>query len=290
LLVSILFLPAVGCGGWTPYTAEEPVEATYQVTGNRPKITVEVFNGPIEILADAPGEVRVRVVKRGAGASQDDAVADLDRIEVLLPKEQEGDTFTIVARRKDGHPAGSSGAAAVVHVPERADVELKTSNGRLAVTGPTGTVKGQTSNGPVSVKGAAGAVTANTSNGAIDVKGGLGRLDLRSSNGPITINAAGTAQVTAHTSNGRVTFSGTLAEGENSLTTSNGPVTVTLPPSSRFRIDAQTSNGRVNSAFTLSQKEKTSRSRLQGAVGSSPEGLLKIRTSNGSIELKKGEE
>src|SRR4051812_40855105 len=89
-LVSLLFLPAVGCGAWTPFTAEEPVEETFKVTGSRPRVVVEVFNGGIEIVADGDRQVKVKVTKRGSGASQDEAVADLEHIDVSM-KELAGD-------------------------------------------------------------------------------------------------------------------------------------------------------------------------------------------------------
>src|SRR5262249_22764113 len=124
------------------------------------------------------------------------------------------------------------------------------------------------------------------------VEGGSGNLDLHTSNGRIDVKAA-KAKVSAQTSNGSVRFAGGLADGEHSFQTSNGGLTLTLPADSRFRLDAQTSNGRVSCRFPHKPPQGKAKTRLQATVGEDPAVSLKLRASNGGIEVrpeKPGEE
>ena len=76
-----------------------------------------------------------------------------------------------------------------------------------------------------------------------------------------------------------------LAGGEHTLSTSNGPVTVTLPAGAQFRVDATTSRGAIKSEF-ISASVQTGR-HVVVTVGEKPAATLKLHTSNGAIEIRK---
>ena len=198
-------LLAAGCSGISSqFTADEPFSRSFDVSG-APRIIVETFNGSIDVQTGEAGQVDIDGTKRGSGASQTEAQADLKNVEVSMT--QEGDTIRMVARRTDSaFNTGSSGASFDLIVPAGATLDLRSSNGGLASIGVTGDV------------------TMRTSNGEIDVRGGAGRLDLQTSNGRIRIEAQDAA-VDAHTSNGAIDFRGALADGEHVFDTSNGKVT-----------------------------------------------------------------
>src|SRR3972149_3606981 len=99
--LSALILAALlaGCSELiNPFTAEESFARSFDVTG-APRIVVETFNGRVEARAGAEGTVSVEGTKRGSGATQSEAEADLKNVEVSMT--QEGATIRIVARRID---------------------------------------------------------------------------------------------------------------------------------------------------------------------------------------------
>ncbi len=262
--------------------AEEAITKSFTTKG-KGRVVVETFNGPVEVKTGAAGTTSVRVVKSAEAATKEAAEEGIKNVDVEL--KQEGDTVRVTAKTMGEMRQVNRGASVEVEVPPGAALELRSSNGKVAVTGPTGNVAAASSNGRVEVKGSKGSLRLKTSNGAIRVEGGAGALDLNTTNGGIDVKASG-AKVKAHTSNGAIHFAGTLAAGDHSFETSNGNVAVALPGDARFRLDAQTNNGRVTCDFPHKQPDKKRRTRLQTSVGESPTMSLKLRSSNGNINVQ----
>jgi len=283
LFIAVFTLSACGAAfNLNPFTADETVTQSFTPAGT-PHIVVEMFNGSIEVVTGSDSTVKVDVVKRGGGFSQQDAEDDLKNVEVTMT--QDSDTIRIVAKRTDRRvDIGNSGASAKLRVPEGAILDLNSSNGPITSSGPVGDVKARTSNGPIEVRGSRGPIVANTSNGPITINGGSGLIDVETSNGPIEITAEN-ATVTARTSNGPIRFNGSLAQGRSEMRTSNGSLVVTLPANAQFIVDAETSNAKLSSDFAVTAQD-FSESRLRGTVGSDPGTTLELHTSNGPIEIR----
>lgn len=271
IVLIALIAASLGCNtitGVNLFTTEETLTQSFEVVAT-PRVVVEVFNGTIQITTDSGSTVQASVTKRGSGNSQAAAQEDLKSIQVSMT--QEGNTIRIIARRVSQRATfGNSGASADVKVPRGASLELRSSNGKIVVTGPTGDV------------------TANTSNGRIEVDGSTGRLKLDTSNGNIEIKAENTI-VNARTSNGTMEFRGTLAAGDHSFRTSNGRITLTLPSGTSFTFDAETSNGRVTSEFPVTRTGGSRDSELRGTVGSNPTISIELHSSNGGIEFRQSQ-
>jgi DUF4097 and DUF4098 domain-containing protein YvlB len=284
-MLAILSLTGCWVVGINTFSAEQEISETFK-TKATPHIVVDTFNGAIDVTPGDKGTVEARVIKRAGGASQEEAEADLENVEVSMT--QEGDTIRIVARKTDQSMWSNRGASVDLQVPDGTVLDLGTSNGKVNVIAVAGDVTARSSNGPIQIKGSRGKLDLTTSNGAIQTEGGAGRLDLKTSNGPITIKAT-KAVVNARTSNGAVQFAGRLPDGEHLLQTSNGRITLALPADAEFRIDASTSNGKIKSGFDLDDKEKSNKNHLRGTVGKDPKVAIKLRTSNGSIEIREHE-
>ena len=283
LMLAVLALSACGANiSLNPFTADETVTQSFTPAGT-PHIVVEMFNGSVEVVTGSDSAVKVDVVKRGGGFSQQDAEDDLKNVEVTLT--QDGDTIRVVAKRTDQRvDIGNSGASAKLRVPEGATLDLRSSNGLITSSGPVGDVKAQTSNGPIDVRGSRGQLDLLTSNGPITTNGGSGLIDVETSNGPIDLTADN-AIVNARTSNGPIRFNGTLAQGRSEMRTSNGSLVITLPANAQFAVDADTSNAKISSDFAVTAQD-FSENQLRGTVGSDPGTTLELRTSNGPIELR----
>lgn len=248
------------------FTAEDVLSQTFETPAS-PQVVVETFNGSIDVQAGGADEVSVEVTRRGSGATQAEAEADIQNVEVTMA--QEGDTIRIVARRVDSpFSIGNSGASMTLVVPAGTALDLQSSNGEIVADGVTGDIR------------------MRTSNGAIEVRGGAGSLDLETSNGAIRIEASAAA-VDAHTSNGRIEFEGSLVEGDQVFDTSNGSIELTLPADLGFNLDAETSNGEITTDFPVTTTGVTDDDMLRGTVGESPVVSIRIRTSNGRIEIRK---
>jgi hypothetical protein len=258
-----LVLRSAGIPGVGQTVVEEEISNSFSV-GDRAKVVVDTFNGPIEVSRGESHKVDCLVTRRTSGRDREDAEADLKNISVTMTRE--GDTITVAARRIAGFPRNNVGASARIRVPDGTDVRLKSSNGRL------------------SVEGVEGAVDAHTSNGQVNVKSGTGRLTLASTNGGIHCEASD-AVVLAETSNGPIEFRGLLAPGGSSFHSSNGRVTVKLPSRLAFRVDAKTSNGKISSDFDFEPGRGSKGRTLVGSTGENAKVSLKVRTSNGGVRI-----
>jgi F0F1-type ATP synthase epsilon subunit len=286
LMIVVLMLSACGVNiRLNPFTAEETVTQSF-TTAAPPRIVVEMFNGGIDVVTGSDNTVKVDVIKRGGGISQAAAEDDLKNVEVTIA--QDGDTIRVTAKRADQRvELGNTGASASLRVPNGAILDLRTSNGPIGSSGPVGDVSAQTSNGPIAARGSIGQLKLSTSNGPITINGGSGSIDVETSNGPIDVTADN-AVVVGRTSNGPFRFSGSLAQGRSEMRTSNGSIVVTLPANAQFVVNADTSNAKISSDFAVTA-QSFSDDRLRGAVGNDPGTTLELHTSNGPIEIRKGQ-
>lgn len=268
VLMGALVLSSSGC---IASPANETREDTFTV-GEAPTITVDSFNGPVHVQGGPGGTVSIQATLRDTAGLQYEAA-------------QNGDQITITVIRKGGWWFFSrAGADLEVSAPAGSIVNLKTSNGGIAVTGVDrgGTLR--TSNGKVLLQDVKGDFEASTSNGRIEVNGMEGGGLFKTSNAKVILqDAAGSFNVS--TSNSEISFSGEMQPGgQNRLTTSNGQVTVALKGTPSVELDAATSNGKVSSELPV-LATRTSSTSLTGAIGAG-EARLFIRTSNASITVK----
>ncbi len=264
--------------------AEDTETFSFPPTKGAPRVHVETFNGGVLVTAAAVDRVTAKVLKSAAGGTQQEAQDDLKNIVVTFDRKE--DVLTVTARPRNEQPNTNRAARVELRVPAGAALTLNTSNGEIDATGQTGDVAAHSSNGAVRVEGSKGKLRLTTNNGSITVEGGSGQMDLKTSNGAVTVRAENVV-VAAHTSNGAIRFSGSLAKGEHSFETTNGGVGLTLPAGAQFRVDAATSHGKCSSDFPVSGAGGKGKNELRGTVGENPAFDVKLRTSNGSIALRK---
>ncbi len=302
--LALAVAPLLAACGVTPgaVTATDTVSRSVTVPAG-PTIDVHTFNGSISIVPGSDGTVAAQVTRTGQGASKDEALADAQKIAVSLTVQGSTATLTATYTPSPDRVTGSRGAAAVVTVPAGSTVKLATSNGTISVRGVSGLVTAATTNGrvtvddaaaavaiestngPVTVHGQATGVRVRTTNGGITVGGPAGVVDLQTTNGAIEVTAAREAAVTTQTSNGRITFGGTLASGVASFRNSNGPVSISLPSAAAFELNASTSNGKVHTEFPITLTGAASDHELHGTVGSSPAVHITASPSNGDVSI-----
>ena len=128
---------------------------------------------------------------------------------------------------------------------------------------------------------------AKTTNGKIVLHGGAGRIHAVTRNGRIEASVKRlTEEGKFVTANGSVDVEIREGVAPVSVRTSNGSINLKLPGNFSGQLDAKTSNGRVRSDFPIPFTNK-SKKRLSGKIGEGGSAMLKLRTSNGSINLRK---
>jgi len=182
-------------------------------------------------------------------------------------------------------------------------VELSTSGGSIETGKVSGTARLRTSGGSITVEGATAEVDAKTSGGSIRIGDTDGPVDARTSGGSITLSRV-RGNVVAHTSGGNITIdeaSGSIdattsggsikaqlsgpITADSKLSTSGGSVTVSLSPRVAVDIDARASGGGVSSDVPITIQGRQDDGELKGKVnGGGP--TLTLRTSGGGIRVK----
>ena len=251
--------------------------------GTTPRLEIRNDNGRTEVRVGEGRTIQVEATKRATGAN---AQARLNEIQLEMTRVGE-DSVRLAYQRARPFSLFNFGGASVdfvVTVPAGTTVDIETDNGETVVDGVRANVTVRSSNGAVIGRNLDGAVTINTSNGRVTTTGVRGRLSLQTDNGAIEMQDVQADSLRVRTSNGPVTFNGTLGEGNHEIRTSNGPVTVRVSNDQRLRLDVQTDNGAINNRLQLTQAQ-SSRNRLSGVLNGGAS-TLTIRTSNGPVTLE----
>lgn len=177
-----------------------------------------------------------------------------------------------------------------VETPAALDLEARTSDGGLKISGVQGSLELQTSDGAVDVEDVQGAVRLTASDGSIRIHNVTGTLESRSSDGQATVEGKFTA-MQIHTSDGNLDL--TVADGStlntaSRIESSDGRITVRLPRTMAVDLDVHTSDGQINCALPLTMEGYNSahssghtlRGHLNG--GGVP---LTIHTSDGNVTI-----
>ena len=249
-LTAVLLAAMAGCTQYVSVTTETrsiPVNSTVEVSTFNGSITVEWYEGSdmfLEITTTADSEDELAEAKV-------DITADI--------------LTSIEALKLDDD--ANVGVSLLLRLPHGVEIaELRTSNGRITVSGGSGSARAITSNGSISFEDFKGSVRAETSNGSITVSGS----DL----------------VYARSSNGSITGEIMSVPPEGiEIRTSNGAINVELDSSLDADIEMNTSNGSISvtgEGFSNVIIDDSDGSATIGAGGNS----VTLRTSNGSVRVK----
>ena len=272
--LSILSLLLLSAAARADETVTEKFSKTYPLAANG-SVSLKNVNGNVTFEAWDRNEVQVDAEKKvraddaaeareilGKVRIDVQAAASAVRVETKMPKREDRGFWDLLS----GRDAASAGVTYRVQVPRGAVVEVDNVNGSVHLTGSRGSGRLETVNGNIEVAGTAGALVLESTNGNIEVTRSEGTVKASTTNGNIE------AELTR------------VAEGkELGFSTTNGGVTVRLPRDARLSVDAATTNGRIDSELELGGLS-SSRRHLTGTLNGGG-GKLRIRTTNGSVEL-----
>jgi len=221
-------------------------------------IEIRGINGYVHATPSSSGEVEVSALKEGRRSNPAD-------VKIQVVPHAGGVTICAVYPAPSGHAPnecrpGGGGRSETRDNDVKVDFDVKVPAGVRFLA--------RTVNGGISADDLGADVDAQTVNG--------------------TIRATANGLVRAHTVNGGIDVTMGRADWTGSLdfATVNGGVHVTLPGNASADIDAQTVNGGLSTDFPLTVQGRFLKNRIHGTIGQGGR-ELKLRTVNGSIELRK---
>ena len=265
---------------------------TFAVTG-QPDVTLETFDGAIEIHSWDRNEVEVEIEKRG----MEQALLD----QMVIEEQHDGDRVVLrvkgpAAPERRGVTVGvhiSPAARLLVAVPRQSVISARTGDGSIRVENIEGRLAVHTGDGSVAAERIVGEFQARSGDGSIRIENAEGRIDVETEDGSITIDAKPSV-LRARTGDGSIRLQvqpeSAMAEAWD-VSSGDGSITLTLPSGFSADIDAETSDGSIRSSYPgLSEQagseHRERRRELRAKLGDGGR-VLKVRTGDGTIRFER---
>lgn len=195
---------------------------TFTVSG-APRVRVETFDGAVNVHAWDKPEVMYTAVKRAAD--------DKEMQGIKLTAQAAGNEVNISAKfdKTQAHAYSEQGGRVTytsqasvefdLYVPRNSMLFVSTGDGRLRVDGVSGEVELRTGDGSIDVTGARGRLRAETGDGRIRVENFDGDAEARTGDGRITLDG-NFSRLAARTGDGTISLS--LPDGANATVETDG--------------------------------------------------------------------
>jgi DUF4097 and DUF4098 domain-containing protein YvlB len=269
--------------------------------GSARELSADVGVGTVSLRpATTPGEVRVEatyttngvIVDRGDVKSQLEALklnvseGDVIRITTDTPVRLNNISINYVIYAPTGlKVTAHTGIGRIEVTGYTGDLNLTSNVGRIEVGASSGSLVANSGSGQIAVSTFEGPVDARTNVGSLDIRNVTGALQLDSRTGSIQVRDSGGGNLTAETGTGRIEVDTRLAlQGNVSLKTQTGSVSLNIPKDSSIRATAQTRTGSLDAPSFMSV---TRTGPASSAVGSNGDGAytVSLEASTGSVHF-----
>ena len=163
----------------------------------------------------------------------------------------------------DNHPS----VQYVVELPKGLRVRVTTGSGNVYIMQTVAEADVQTSNGDVVIRESLARAAASTGNGDVTIAAATGPVRVTTGNGDIMINTA---------------------TGPVDASSGNGAVAVRLPAQFNGELDASSGHGKIQCDFDVRVRARQDRSSLRGTIGAGGGQVIRLRSGNGRLEIRKG--
>jgi hypothetical protein len=256
------------------------------------RLYIRNLNGSIDVRPGTTDRVEIRATIRTETRAVSDVTFDV--------RENAADDFTICTVDRGmslcvpGETYGGNNHASVryiVELPKGLRVMLQTLSGDVVLMQSAVEVSVSTGSGDVVVRESLGRATATTGSGDVTIAAANGPVRATTGNGNVLVAAFG-GPVNASSGNGDVdvrmiTVDPPADELAMSISSGNGDVRLTLPPSFSGEIDADTGHGKIAVDFPIDASRRED-SRLRGLIGGGAGLRVRIHSGNGRLEIRKG--
>jgi DUF4097 and DUF4098 domain-containing protein YvlB len=253
---------ALGLAAALPARADE-WSKTYDLTG-KPNLRVETSDANIRVTTWDQKKIEAKITAEHYKIGGDG---------IRVEEHQNGDSVEI-----DVHyphhlfnvELGQHRVDIVIQMPSEAQVNLRTGDGKIEISGLKGEMDLRSGDGSESLEAVDGKLHASTGDGHISAKGRFDALDLKTGDGHVEVQAtAGSA----------------LGSGWR-LETGDGSVRLAMPGDLAADVDLHTNDGHIDLDMPVTASGKLRENEVHGKLngGGSP---LTIRTGDGSIHLGK---
>ena len=287
-LIAILAVAASGCV--INVDADEVVvreEKQFKV-GPGAEVTLDTFDGSVQVESWNQSEVRVEIQKRGpdreiAAALEVRSSQDGNRVRVEAPAPKVSREFIGF-----GNYSGPS-VSFVVRLPQNVKLTAITRDGSIAVDKVTGTVNLRSGDGSIRANAVSGDVTMHTNDGSLSLVDVNGRLSLESGDGSIRVQGR-FDDLHVKTGDGSITIEaedGSAMKDDWDISTGDGSISFQVPRAFNAEVDASSRDGRVRSdidGLTASNDDDDDRGTLRGRIGSGGH-TVTLRSGDGSITV-----
>jgi len=228
--------------------AAQQTDTTFAVRPNG-SVSVENFGGSVTVTGwDRP---QMRVVAHHSSRTGLEISTAGPRVEIEVNSRfgpGQAEIELTVPRTFGVSAEGVNTAMRVTDV--HGDISLETVNGPITIRGSRGRVNAESVQGLVSIENANGRISATSVNQGVFIRNATGELNIEAVNGPVLLYGIDSRRVSAETVNGAVELDGRVYnDGNYSLATHNGRITMVIPEGANARVSVYTFNGRVNASF-----------------------------------------
>lgn len=210
-------------------------------------------NGNVSVESWDVEQIEIVAEKKVRARSDEEAREVMEEVRIEIEETDRGVAIeTRIPRRTNGWLSGRDASASVsytIRIPEHANLDLETVNGKVRVAGVHGNLDLGSTNGGIRALESGGSVRARTTNGGIEVE--LATIE---------------------------------AGEEMSFETTNGPIEISLPGHVAANLTARTTNGNIETDFPVTIKGSMARNRLTGEINGGG-ASIELRTTNGSIRI-----
>jgi DUF4097 and DUF4098 domain-containing protein YvlB len=228
--------------------------------GSSPKLNVDTNDANIRVSAGTGNRISARVTTDGYKIGPTD---------VRINERQSGDEVTISVRIPSmTFSWGNHSVRVEISVPSNTQLDLRSGDGRLEVSGTRGAAKLNTGDGRITVRDFEGPLAAHSGDGRVEVDGRFDDLQLDTSDGSIEANV----------------HPGSKMSGRWYIHTGDGSVHLRLPDGFGADLDARTGDGRLDVNLPVTVSGSLNRNSIRGKLNGGGE-TLEVRSGDGSIQV-----
>jgi DUF4097 and DUF4098 domain-containing protein YvlB len=236
---------------------------TYTVSG-KPDLKIDTSDANIRVTTWDQHTIEAKVVTSRYKIGEDG---------IRVEEHQTGDSVEIEVRFPHHNfnvEWGSHRVEITVQMPREANVNLRTGDGRIEISGLKGAMDLRSGDGSENLDNVDGKLHATTGDGHIRANGRFDELEVKTGDGRVDVEAGAGS---SHTAGWR-------------LETGDGSVSLGVPGDFTADVDLHTSDGHIDLDMPVTTEGKIRQNEVRGKLngGGNP---LTIHTGDGSIHLRK---